>query len=291
MTCLDTGDNFGNTVSIISEVFDNNSDSKFVDVDGMRVRYKRTGHGSPVVLLHGSTSSLDGFDRVAELLEGRFDVVRLDLPGFGMTGPRPDRDYRVCIYAETVSRFMARLGVAPHVVVGNSLGGNIAWNLALDHPDRVTAAVLINATGYPEKSLPAGMRLAHNSLLRPVLRRWMPRKAIQRSLSRAVGPQSTIVDDAMVNRVHRLWNRPGNRCAFVDFVNTRQPDRSAEVGRISVPTLVLRSAGMDGQHFARDIAGSRELVHPHGGHLLNEEDPAWVADAIAEFLDDVAGGR
>jgi pimeloyl-ACP methyl ester carboxylesterase len=268
---------------------DNDSDSKFLDVDGMRVRYKRAGHGCAVVLLHGSASSLDGFDRVAQLLEVRFDVIRLDLPGFGMTGPRPDRNYRVCTYAKTVSRFMARLGVARYALAGNSLGGNIVWNLALDHPKRVTAAVLINATGYPEKSLPAGMRLARNPLIRPVLRRWMPRKAVQRSLSQAVDPHSTIVNDAMVNRVHRLWNRPGNRSAFVDFVNTHQPDRSAEVRRFSVPTLVLRSAGMDGQHFARDIAGSRELVHPHGGHLLNEEDPVWVADAIADFLDDGAG--
>lgn len=93
----------------------------------------------------------------------------------------------------------------------------------------------------------------------------------------------------MADRVHRLWNRPGHRSAFVDFANTRQPDRSAGIRRISVPTLMLRSAGMDGQHFARDIANSRELVHPHGGHLLHEEDPAWVADAIADFLDDVAG--
>ena len=206
-----------------------------------------------------------------------------------MTGPRPDRDYRVRTYAETVEHFMAAMGVGSYALTGNSLGGNVAWNLALDHPERVTGLVLINATGYPEKSLPTGMRLARNPLLRPVLRRWMPRKAVQRSLSQAVGPESAIVDDGMVNRVHRLWNRPGNRSAFVDFVNTDQPDRSSEIPRIAVPALVLRSAGMDGQHFARDIANSRELIHPHGGHLLNEEDPEWVAAAIADFLASVLG--
>lgn len=59
----------------------------------------------------------------------------------------------------------------------------------------------------------------------------------------------------------------------MDFVNTDQPDRSGEIPAISVPTLVLRSASMDGQHFTRDIAGSIEKVHPEGGHLLPEEDP------------------
>jgi hypothetical protein len=46
----------------------------------------------------------------------------------------------------------------------------------------------------------------------------------------------------------------------------------------------LRSAGMDGQHYARDIAGSLEKIHPDGGHLLPQEDPQWVADSVTEFL-------
>lgn len=253
-------------------------------VDGMQMHYRRSGQGPAVVLLHGSGSSLEGVERVASLLSATFDVIRPDLPGFGRTGPRPDRDYTVQAYAETVARFLESLGQRRYALVGNSLGGNIAWNLALDHPERVTVLVLINATGYPEKSLPAGLRLARNPLVRPLLRRWMPRRATKRNLESAVGPGSKIVDDAMVDRVHTMMSRPGNRSAFVDFANTDQPDRSAEISRIAAPTLVLRSAGIDGQNFARDIPGSRELTNPEGGHLLPEEAPEWVADAIRIFL-------
>jgi pimeloyl-ACP methyl ester carboxylesterase len=253
-------------------------------VDGLRVHYERAGHGPAVVLLHGSGSSLEGFGRVAELLSASFDVIRPDLPGFGRTGPRPDRDYRVRTYAGTIARFLTALDVPHFAVAGNSLGGNIAWNLALDAPERVDRLVLVNATGYPEKTLPAGLRLARNPLLRPLLRRWLPRSATERGLREAVGANSAIVDDAMVDRVHALTSRPGNRAAFVDFANTDQPDRSGDIPKISVPTLVLRSAGVDGQHFARDIPGAVERVHADGGHLLPEEDPEWVAAAIKEFL-------
>lgn len=259
-------------------------DVQVVSVDGLRVHYKRAGQGPTVVLLHGSGSSLEGFERVAALLSSSYDVIRPDLPGFGRTGPRPDRDYRVRTYARTIARFLAALRVPHFVVAGNSLGGNIAWNLALDAPERVDGLVLVNATGYPEKSLPAGLRLARNPVLRPLLRRWLPRSATERGLREAVGPNSAIVDDAMVDRVHALTSRPGNRSAFVDFANTDQPDRSGEIKRITVPTLVLRSAEVDGQHFARDITDARERVHPDGGHLLPEEYPEWVAAAIAEFL-------
>lgn len=268
---------------------DVHADSRFAAVDGMRVHYKRSGRGPSVVLLHGSASSLYGVEVLAQRLWASFDVVRPDLPGFGVTGPRPDRDYRISTYAATLARFLEAIGVEHYTLAGNSLGGNIAWNLALDHPERLTGLVLINATGYPDKQLPAAMRLARNPVVGRLLRRFMPRRAVERSLRQAVGPNSDIVDAAMVERAHRLWNRPGNRSAFVDFLTTDQPDRSGEIPHISVPTLVLRSADMDGQHFTHDIEGSIEKVHPNGGHLLPEEDPAWVADVITDFLHALPG--
>jgi pimeloyl-ACP methyl ester carboxylesterase len=263
---------------------DPQADSRFADVDGLRVHYKRAGRGPTLLLLHGSASSLHHYEGAAALLSASYDVVRPDLPGFGLTGPRKDRDYRIATYAAALARFMQAVGAERYAVAGNSLGGNIAWNLALEHPQRLTALILVNATGYPEKELPAGMRLMRKPLLRPVLRRWMPRGALERNLRAAVGPGSDIVDDAMVERAYRLMSRRGNRSAFVDFVNTDQSDRSGQIPRIAVPTLVLRSAGMDGQHFARDIRGAQDLEHSGGGHLLPEEDPQWFAAAAEKFL-------
>lgn len=260
------------------------ADSRFTFVDGQRVHYRRTGKGPAVLLLHGSGSSLQSFVHVATLLSRSFTVICPDLPGFGLTGPRQDRDYRIETYVSTIGQFMQALQLPRYTVVGNSLGGNIAWNLALDHPEQLAALVLINATGYPGKSLPSGMRLARNPMLRFLLRLWLPRSATERNLKSAVGVNSAIVNSAMVDRVHGLMSLPGNRSAFVDLANTDQKDRSAEIKRIYVPTLVLRSASIDGQNFSRDIKGSVERVHADGGHLLPEEDPEWVAGAIEGFL-------
>ncbi|WP_232425674.1 alpha/beta fold hydrolase [Mycobacterium sp. JS623] len=282
MTILDILSNIGDAVSIMLGAIGR---SQFIDVDGLNLHYKRAGDGPVLLLLHGTTSSLDHFDRATAILQKDFDVIRPDLPGFGLTGPRPYGDYRVRTYAATVAQFMQHLNIDRYTVAGNSLGGNIAWNLALDYPQRIRALVLVNATGYPEKSLPIGMRLARNPVVRPLMRAWMPRRMVERGLRQAVGPHATIVNDAMVSRVHHLWNQPGNRSAFIDFVNTDQLDRTAEINTITVPTLVLRSAGIDGQYFAGDIPGAREAVHPDGGHLLPEEDPVWFAKQVSTFLD------
>ncbi|MFI5540956.1 alpha/beta fold hydrolase [Nocardia sp. NPDC051900] len=259
-------------------------DSRFALVEGRKLHYKRAGAGPSVLLLHGSGSSLHCFDHVASALSSSFDVIRLDLPGFGLTGPRADRDYTVRTFARTVAAFLDSLGVPKASVVGNSLGGNIAWNFALDYPGRVDRLVLINATGYPGKSLPAALRLARNPVGRVLLRRLSSRAATARNLRSAVGSRSSVVDDAMVDRVHAMLTRPGNQQAFIDFANTDQIDRTAEIPAITAPTLVLRSASIDGQHFARDIPGSHEQVHPGGGHLLPDEDPGWVAGAVLDFL-------
>lgn len=257
--------------------------SSFASTDGMRVRFVREGHGPTVLLLHGSGSSLDTFDGIAARLRPTCEVIRLDLPGFGLTGPRPDRDYRIESYVAFLSRFLDGQFVPKCAVVGNSLGGNIAWNFALTFPERVRGLVLMNATGYPGKSLPAAIRLARNPLTRPLVRRMGSRAAVARNLRGAVGPGFT-VPEAMIDRTFAMMSQPGNRAAFVDFANTDQADHSAELRRLRVPTLVLRSDRIDGQHFARDIPDSREIVIPGVGHLMPDEAPADVADAVVEFL-------
>jgi pimeloyl-ACP methyl ester carboxylesterase len=247
--------------------YDPQPDSRFAPVDGLRVRYKCAGRGAAVVLLHGSASSLHGFERVAALLSASFDVVRLDLPGFGLTGPRADCDYRIGTYASTLARFISVLGVPHYALVGHSLDGNIALNLALDHPERIDGLVLINATGYPGKSLPAGLRLARNPLLRPLLRRWLPRRATERSLRSAVGSRSTIVDDAMVDRVHTLMSRPG-----IGPAGLARP-------AVSLHWLLRNDqlAGFVAKRFGR------RLLERHLGH--NVRDPGRATELAAMIRD------
>lgn len=254
--------------------------SQFVLIDGVHVHFKREGKGAAVVLLHGSGSSLHCFDRVAKKLTGDFDVIRLDLPGFGLTGPRPDRDYRIETYVSLLKRFVDKVGVSQFILGGNSLGGNIAWNFALNFPGDVRHLVLMNATGYPQKSLPLVMRLARNSIGRVLLRSMISRRTTRANLRKLMGPGTSQLDEAMVDRVYAMIRRPGNLQAFIDLSSTRQRDRSKDIPAIKVPTLILRGESIDGQFFARDLPRSREIVYPGVGHLIPDEVPSQVAQAI-----------
>ncbi len=261
---------------------DNNS--QFVPIDGMQVHYKREGRGPSVLLLHGSGSSLHCFDGVVRILQASHEVVRLDLPGFGLTGARPDRDYRIATYVAFLQRFSSALSLPTFSLVGNSLGGNIAWNFALDHPKQVRHLVLMNATGYPEKSLPLAIWLARNPIGQFLLRRLISRRATERNLRQLIGPRTAQLDAALVDRVYTFMSQPGNLQAFIDQSNTQQRDRSSDISCIQVPTLILRGGSVDGQHFARDIPVSHELVFQGVGHLLPDEIPAEIAGAIQRHI-------
>ncbi|MBE8591552.1 alpha/beta hydrolase [Pseudomonas sp. MAFF 301449] len=256
--------------------------SRFIVIGGKRVHYKREGSGPVLVLLHGSGSSLQCFDGVLPALQAHFEVVRLDLPGCGASAPMPEQDYRIETFVRFVNEFVERLSLKEFQLVGNSLGGNIAWNFALDYPDKVELLFLLNATGYPEKSLPAAFHLARNAFGRFVLRRMLSRRSTTKNLHSLIGPR-TVLDDAVIDRVYALMAIPANREAFISFARTDQRDRSPELRKVKTPTLVLRGEQVDGQYFARDIPGSKEIVLTGVGRLLPEEAPQEIIESILNF--------
>ncbi|MBU2066950.1 MAG: alpha/beta fold hydrolase, partial [Gammaproteobacteria bacterium] len=154
--------------------------SQFVAIDGMLVHLRDQGprdDPSPIVLLHGTSASLHTWEGWVAVLQAKRRVISLDLPGFGLTGPFPDGDYRMAHYSAFLSHVLDQLQVPRAVVAGNSFGGQLAWQFALDHPQRVERLVLVDAAGYPRNatSIPIGFRLAQIPALAPLMANLLPR--------------------------------------------------------------------------------------------------------------------
>ena len=108
--------------------------SSFITVDGMDVHYRDEGSiadSVPVVLIHRTSSSLHTFDDWAAILKSKKRVIRMDIPAFGLTGPFPDRNYSIDHYVIFIEHFLSAIGVNSCILDGNSLGGEIAWQVAL----------------------------------------------------------------------------------------------------------------------------------------------------------------
>ncbi|MCX7679710.1 MAG: alpha/beta hydrolase, partial [Spirochaetes bacterium] len=134
--------------------------SKFLNLSGLLVHYRDEGKGFPVVLIHGTSSSLHTWDGWTKALISRYRVIRMDIPAFGLTGPTKERDYSPQAYVKFLEDFLNKLNISKFHLAGNSLGGLIAWNYALAYPQKVEKLVLIDAAGYPFRTMPPIFRLA-----------------------------------------------------------------------------------------------------------------------------------
>ncbi len=264
--------------------------SQFMKLDGMEVHYRDEGEGPALVLLHGTGASLHTWDGWAETLSDSFRVVRLDLPGFGLTGPNPAHDYRIDTYVDFLEHFVERLGLEHFSLAGNSLGGHIAWRYALAHPQRVDKLILIDPAGAPDEAPePFVFKLARMPVVNRLFTLVTPRFLLEKSL-REVYADDAKVTPALVDRYYELSLREGNRAAFVARARTTEPSRFDQIAYVRAPTLILWGEQdtwipvTTARRFTERLPHAVLITYPDAGHVPMEEIPARTAADARRFL-------
>jgi pimeloyl-ACP methyl ester carboxylesterase len=275
--------------------------SVFVPLQGMHVHLRDEGVAGdhlPILLLHGTSASLHTWDGWVDALAPTRRVIRVDLPGFGLTGPFPHDDYHVTRYVAFVIGLLDSLGIPRAVIAGNSFGGQLAWELAATAPERVAALILVDAAGYPmaPEFIPIGFRVALTPSLQPLVTRVLPRRMVEASVHAVYGDPARVTE-ALVDRYYELALREGNRRALGLRLEqaVKHEARAERIATITQPTLVLWGGHDrlmppgDAARFVQDIANSRLVVFEALGHVPHEEDPAATAAAVLAFLDELPG--
>jgi pimeloyl-ACP methyl ester carboxylesterase len=271
-----------------------NEESKFINIQGVNVHYRDEGNQNdsiPIVLIHGTSSSLHTWDSIVPALVGKKRIIRLDLPAFGLTGPHPQRDYSINFYNQFIDAFLNAIGIQQYFIAGNSLGGSIAWNQALAYPNKVKQLILINSGGYPKKNEKGniGFKLASTPVVGDVLLKFTPRGIIRKSVEDVYSDKTKVSED-LVNRYYDLLLREGNRQATLDIFKNRKFGGSEKIKNIQTPTLIIW--GEDDQLidvsnaylFQKDIRNSQLVILPKTGHVPMEENPSAFLAAINQFI-------
>lgn len=271
------------------------SPADLVEIAGTRLHLRDEGpREAPALLfLHGFGSSLQTWDDWADDLARDHRVLRLDLPGSGLSPPDPSGDYTD---ARTVAILLALLdarGIARVTPIGNSIGGRIAWTFASRHPERTEKLVLISPDGFASPGFdydkPPEVGLAVQ------LMRWLlPRALLRASLAPAYADPRAMTE-ARVTRYHELMRGPGTREAMIArMAQTVRSDPVPQLQRIQAPTLLLWGEQdalipfANAADYLRALPHARLVALPGIGHLPQEEAPARALVPLRSFLDQPA---
>jgi poly(3-hydroxyalkanoate) depolymerase len=260
---------------------------RLVDVDGVRLRTSVRGSGRPLLIITGLGASLDlaePFER--ELTARGMQAISFDAPGVGQsTAYRRPR--RMPGLARTVDRMLQALGYDQVDVLGVSLGGVIAQQLAHQAPQRVRRLVLA-ATGPGLGGVPGSPRVL---LALATPRRYYQPDYYRRIAGRLYGGEARRDPDALLHgSVARFIQGPSIRGYLGQLYAIGGWTSLPWLGRLQQPTLVL--AGDDdpivplanGRILARCIPHARLHIVRGGGHLFLLERPAQLAAVVADYL-------
>jgi pimeloyl-ACP methyl ester carboxylesterase len=272
--------------------------SQFITVSGLRVHVRDTGPATPgaqaptVLLLHGFGASLHTWDDWALTLDKTHRVIRLDLPGAGLTGADPTGDYSDTRGLQIINGLLDTLGVAQAVVVGHSMGGRLAWRLAAEQPQRVSQLVLIAPDGFASPGFEFGKPPEVGISVR-AMRHVLPKALLRASLAPAYADASRL-NDSTVDRYYDMLLAPQVRAALIarmEQLVLQEP--TPWLARIQAPTLLLWGekdmmiplANADAYLRALPPAAQVKLMTlPDVGHLPHEEAPAASLSLLLRFI-------
>ena len=270
-------------------------DSKFITVNGINVHYKDQGKGPVLVLLHGVVAFLHTWDGWYDELKDHYRIIRLDLPGWGITGPSLEEEYLSGAMNGFLDSFLGALKIKRCYMAGNSLGGFYAWNYAVHRPDMVEKLVLLDPIAY-NQSLPYEFRLAQIPGAKSIINNLMlPRLLIKTSIERLYGKKERITP-AVYDMYWELIMREGNRRTltkiFKQIADMSKSDTIyLDVKKVKMPVLlawgkrdIWSRYNETLEEWKRDLPHAELVLYDGCGHMPMEEIPVLTArDAHAFF--------
>jgi pimeloyl-ACP methyl ester carboxylesterase len=271
-----------------------------ITLHGHRVSYRRAGWGPVIVLIHGITGSSLTWEEVIEPLAEHYTVVAPDLLGHGESA-KPRGDYSLGAYASGIRDLLSALGHDRATVVGHSLGGGVAMQLAYQFPERVERLVLVSSGG-----LGRDVHLLLRAAVLPGSELVLPVLAAPRLVSRldAVGGflgRLGLRAGADLEEMWRGFSSLSDAEARTAFIHTLRTIIDPGGQRVSatdrlyladeMPSLIVwgeRDPIIPFRHGLRaseQMPGSRLVSFPDAGHFPHRDDPRRFVRELTEFME------
>jgi pimeloyl-ACP methyl ester carboxylesterase len=182
---------------------------RYIKIDTLNTRYFAEGEGSTVVLVHGLGGSASGWLPSIEAIAARHRLYAMDLPGHGRTDPADYEVLNPAFMANFVNHFMQEFKLERAHIVGHSMGGAVAMQLAIDHPERVDHLVLADSGGLGKE---IGILLRFLSL--PLIGEWLAGRDFSQGIkeyaqaTRKSAHNTTFITDELIEALYKVERNP-----------------------------------------------------------------------------------
>ncbi len=267
-----------------------NKESRFMRMNRMMVHYRDEGEGPAILLIHGTFASLHTFEAWTKVLKKKYRVIRLDLPGFGLTGPNKNGKYTINSYLRFLKKFLDNLEVEKCHIAGSSLGGWLSWEFTALYPKRINKMILIGSAGYfIDQRLPLPFLMAQTPLVNRFMKHITPKSLVARFVREVFGDPEKVTDE-LIDRYYDMLTRRGNREAFVALANTKYIMHADKIKNIKSPTLIMWGeedkwvSVKNAAAFKEDLPRSKTVIYEGVGHIPMEEIPGQSVRDLQKFL-------
>ncbi len=274
-------------------------ENRFLQVGDIQARYWAEGsQGSPVILIHGLGGYVENWWPNILTLAQQHRVFAVDLPGFGLSDKPIDPTYDYSFFVQFICNFMGCLGIEKTSLVGHSMGGGVALQMALSYPQMVDRLVLVGSAGLG-REMSFILRLVSLPLLGEIITR--PSLEGSRMLIKEIVHDPALVKDEDVKLDYELSLQPGAQQAFLKALRSLGNPFGQKwkftraiienLPTITQPTLVLwgqEDTIVPVKHadVTRLIPKARVEIFDHCGHLPQGEHPERFDQVVQEFLVD-----
>ncbi len=251
--------------------------------NGIDLYYEMTGDGQPIVLIHGLGSSCRDWEMQIPFFSKHYRVISFDLRGHGRS-QKPRGPYSMSLLAKDTAELIKSLGIAPVHVVGISLGGMIAFQLAVDHPELMRSLVIVNSG--PEVVVRT-MKDRWNVFLRFAMVRWLGMHKMGEVLSKRLFPKEEQIDiqKLFVER----WAENDTQ-AYLDTLRAIVGwSVTDQIHKINVPTLMVAADGdytplSVKEAFISKMPKAELIVIPDSHHATPVDSPERFNEVVLSFL-------
>jgi len=252
-------------------------------IENSRFYYEVHGEGEPLILIHGLGSSTRDWELQVPAFAKYFKVITLDLRGHGRSA-KPAGPYSMAMFAEDTAHLIKEIGAGPAHILGISLGGMVAFQLAIDHPDLIRSMIIVNST--PE-IVPRTLREKNAIWQRLFIVRLMGMRKMGQVLGDRFFPRQDQVE--LKNIFIERWAE-NDQPAYLEAMKAVNGwSVTDKLGEITCPTLVIGADGdyfptSDKENYTKLIPGAELVIIQDSMHAVTADKPGEFNEIVLEYL-------